>query len=400
MVVSRGRGMGAGGESESVGGDDLIDASDVPLFPNSLPIKKLSVANVPPKDFERDFIDRAVPAVLTDVVATWPCAQKWTLDWFAENHGETQVSVDDGTTEKMRCSLKAFVELCHDDNDARQTTQTSVASTSHETTPGDALTPVVTTPGDESTPVNTKNQRVVPYLRTWNFLDDLPELEKDIEQNGPYFRDYFQALKQSWRPPFTWLFLGGKGVSTKLHVDVWHTDAWLCSLQGVKKFVLFHPGHLKYIFHEGTEQFVDLQNVDHALFPDFHKAVPIETTLNKGETIYLPRKWPHYAVSTTPGVSLTTNFLSSANRRNVVQKTVDFANRKDACETLLGRTLRASDNVLKFCVHGGRVRLSDAAKVMGVTCTTLQDKMNKAKRDRLMAEQTAAEGEEEEGGER
>jgi hypothetical protein len=62
--------------------------------------------------------------------------------------------------------------------------------------------------------------------------------------------------------------------------------------------------------------------------------------------------------------------------------------------------LRASDNVLKFCVHGGRVRLSDAAKVMGVTCTTLQDKMNKAKRDRLMAEQTAAEGEEEEGGER
>jgi hypothetical protein len=32
-----------------------------------------------------------------------------------------------------------------------------------------------------------------------------------------------------------------RGCQTRLHVDVWHTDAWLCMLEGRKKFVMYHP---------------------------------------------------------------------------------------------------------------------------------------------------------------
>ena len=36
-----------------------------------------------------------------------------------------------------------------------------------------------------------------------------------------------------------------------------------------------------------------------------------------------------------------------------------------ACEFLLGRGLRASDNIMKFCVHGGELNKSLAASIMG-----------------------------------
>jgi histone arginine demethylase JMJD6 len=38
-----------------------------------------------------------------------------------------------------------------------------------------------------------------------------------------------------------------------------------------------------------------------------------------------------------------------------VDKSIAYANRREACEFILGRGLKASDNVMKFCVHGGAV---------------------------------------------
>ena len=31
-----------------------------------------------------------------------------------------------------------------------------------------------------------------PYLRTWNFYDDKPELLEDFPADSPYFRDFFK----------------------------------------------------------------------------------------------------------------------------------------------------------------------------------------------------------------
>ena len=352
--------MGSGGESDP-------GASDAPSFLGipAVALKKLSVRDIAPGDFERAHVDRAVPAVLTDVAASWPCASKWTLAWFAETHGDVRVAADDGTKEKMKCTLREFAEI---------------SRSCESSDPG----------------------RSVPYLRTWNFLDDLPELSRDFDSGGGgYFRNCFDALRPEWRPPFTWAFLGGAGARTKLHVDVWHTDAWLTVLEGSKRFILFHPGQTKHVFDEKTHTFADL-DADGGLasietrFPDFAKATPVVAVVEAGETIYIPRGWPHYAVALSAGVSLTVNFLSRTNRRRVLEKTVAFANRRDACEAVLGRAPRAADNLLKFCVHGGSLRLGDAAKIMGVDAGTLREKMSEARRERLRAEAEAAEAAEEE----
>lgn len=338
------------------------EATGVPAFDNAVHAEKKSVADITPEDFEKQYVTRGMPLVLKDVIAEWPAASKWKLDYFAKTHGDLEVVADDGTREKLRLPMSEYVA------------NFETYSTRSETEPS------VGPP---------------PYLRTWNFYDDVPELLDDFPPDSPYFRDFFKTLKPSWQPPFTWLFLGPRGCQTRLHVDVWHTDAWLCMLEGRKKFVMYHPAHLKHIFDEDTQTYVDLNDPNLQKFPNFAKAIPIEFVLEEGETVFIPRKWPHYAVALNHTVSLTVNFLSACNRRACVEKAIAYANRREACEFVLGRGLRASDNVMKFCVHGGELNKNLAASIMGLTAEALTEKMNEKKRERLRAEAAAAAEQEE-----
>jgi len=54
-------------------------------------------------------------------------------------------------------------------------------------------------------------------------------------------------MSKDLQPPFKWLFFGPAGTQSKLHVDVWETDAWLGMLEGSKTFTLYHPAHRKHI---------------------------------------------------------------------------------------------------------------------------------------------------------
>lgn len=350
-------------------GERVIQWTAVPSFPNAIACEKKSVADITPDAFERDYVHRAIPCVLTDVTAEWPCRARWSLDFFAREHGDLEVSVDDGRKEKMRTTMREYIERFE------EFARDAEASAARDPA------------GRPGVPV--------PYLRTWNFEDDAPELSDGFPHDSPYFRDFFQTLKPTWRPPFTWLFLGPRGAATRLHVDVWHTDAWLTMIRGSKKFVMFHPAHLPLIHDEATGTYVDLHAPDLAKFPRFRDATPIEFTLEEGETVYIPRKWPHYAVALDHGVSLTVNFASAANRRGVVDRCVAYANRRDACEHVLGRTLRASDNAMKFCVHGGEVNKNLAASILGVDADELDRRMRARRLERLRAEAEEAERAEE-----
>jgi len=76
------------------------------------------------------------------------------------------------------------------------------------------------------------------------------------------------------------------GVVTKLHEDIWHTDAWIAQLEGSKKFLMYHPGqrkHLEFVKPNGEAEFVDPLRPDLIKFPSFKEASPIEGYLEKGE---------------------------------------------------------------------------------------------------------------------
>jgi histone arginine demethylase JMJD6 len=71
--------------------------------------------------------------------------------------------------------------------------------------------------------------------------------------------------------------------------------------------------------------------------------------------LYIPRKWPHAAVALEPSLSLSANFLAKCNKRAVLPTLMKYMERRAMCENILKRPLRGSDNLMKFCCHGGRV---------------------------------------------
>ena len=292
-------------------------------------VPRIDAREVPAAEFRERFVRRGMPCVLTGLQEGWPAREKWTPEFFRENHGDLTVAVARGK-EWGQMRLRDFVD------------RLGVAQL-----------------GDDT-----------PYLRTWNFLDDIPELRGDFSP-GAHFADLFKVLPESMQPPFEWLFVGPVGSHTRLHVDVWGTDAWLAQLQGRKRFTLFHPAHRRFLERDdgpgGAPEWVDLRAPDPERFPDFSRAVPVKAVLKPGEIIYLPRKWPHAVDGLTETVSLTVNFMCQASKAYVVPLLKKYAERRAMCEKVLGRTLKANDNVMKFCVHGGSIPMDMAKRILGTT---------------------------------
>jgi hypothetical protein len=150
-----------------------------------------------------------------------------------------------------------------------------------------------------------------------------------------------------------------------MHVDIWETDAWLGMLEGEKTFTLYHPAHRKYL-EVGDNVWPDLlRPPDVNKFPEQSKAVPAQTLLRAGEIIYIPRKWPHHAVAQSASISLTLNFAPTAVKTAVMQHVVPYAKNRGRCQMLLGRNLRAADNLMQLCIHGGTIRYADFKDAVG-----------------------------------
>jgi histone arginine demethylase JMJD6 len=258
----------------------------------------------------------------------WPAykqgsSRKWTFEFFKSEYGNEPCTVDTAGS-KVDTTLGEYISKLHEYGRA-------------------AL---------------AKQQ--VPYLRTWYFSDDIPALVDDFEPPAHlHSTDAFLRLPEDLRPPFRWLFFGPAGTESKVHVDVWETDAWLGMLEGHKTFTLFHPAHRKYI-EASHNEFPDLLRPPNAArFPQQSLAVPAQVLLGPGEILYIPRKWPHHAVAQTASISLTLNFAPAAAKAAVMEKVIPYARNRGRCQMLLGRTLRARDNLMQLCIHGGQIKYGD-----------------------------------------
>ena len=298
-------------------------------------IQRISARDITPEEFAQRYIKKGMAVVLTDAMEAWPAFQsgsgrKWTIEWFKETYGHIKPGTGiDTAGSKEYMTLGDYLDKF--DDYARLPKGTAI-----------------------------------PYLRTWYFSDDIPELVDDFTP-PPLFHstDAFLRLPEDLRPPFRWLFFGPPGTESKMHVDIWETDAWLGMLEGEKTFTLYHPAHRKYL-EVGDNVWPDLLSPPNVKkFPEQCNAVPAQTLLKAGEIIYIPRKWPHHAVAQSPSISLTLNFAPTVVKTAVMQHVVPYAKNRGRCQMLLGRNLRAADNLMQLCIHGGTIKYADFKNAMG-----------------------------------
>mmetsp|Transcript_1925 Transcript_1925/g.3574 ORF Transcript_1925/g.3574 Transcript_1925/m.3574 type:complete len:344 (-) Transcript_1925:328-1359(-) len=318
-------------------------------------IEKKHISEISPQEFEEQYIRRSLPLVLKGCLDDWEAYGQWSIHHFRKQYGEANVSVDTGSHggKMQQMKLREYIDSFPEYERAAE---------------------------EEGKPV--------PYLRVWNFLDDFPELARCFSTDA-YFEDHFNKLPEGVRPPFTWLFMGPTGIQSKLHVDIWYTDAWLCNLQGRKRFSVFHPSHRKYL--EVGDEWADVNHPDLVKFPRFNKATPVEFVLEAGEMLYIPRKWPHAAIALEPSLSLSANFLSQCNKRNVMPTLVKYLERRGNCEKILQRPLRGSDNLMKFCCHGGRIPVEAARAIMGTALAQLLEAESEAREGEASASESGRE---------
>ena len=185
------RAMGYGGPDERM--MRMYTGSQV------LPVDRVAASDISPAEFVKKYVDRAVPVVLTGAMAEWPAfadaEKRWSIANFSRRFGDTEVIIDTAGSKQVmpiRDYLASFADCSAQLRDAAKR-------------------------GEPTPPM--------PYLRTWFFADQLPELVEEFETPPQVADDAFRRLPPDMVPPFQWLFFGPRGTESKLHVDVWETDA-------------------------------------------------------------------------------------------------------------------------------------------------------------------------------
>ncbi|CAE7627073.1 jmjd6-a [Symbiodinium sp. CCMP2592] len=207
-----------------------------------------------------------------DTAADWPALRKWDFDFFAQSCGHIEVEVALQGGRKRRNLLKDYLALLRRDTFRRPF--------------------------------------ALPYLRGWYYERDAPWLSDDLWRHGDFhdvaFQDHFRKLPERHHPDFHWLFIGGEGSTTPLHVDPSETHAWLTQIRGRKRFTLFPPFEMASLL-KPDGGFKPLKQILQE-----RSALPLQVILNPGDTLFVPAHWPHEVECLDDSISVTWNFLGQS----------------------------------------------------------------------------------------
>jgi len=253
------------------------------------------------------------PVILTNAIAHWPAATRWTPAYFAECAGSRRVDIDGRslTVNELIASL------------------------------------------DASTP-----DAPAPYLRAQKVVDVFPELAGDLEPSvvyaTPNWADSRLLLPSMRRGRLHEILIGGRGAGFHvLHYDKDHLHAFISQLYGAKDFFVYPPDQTPFLYPKESipnQSRVDIFDPDLDRHPEFVHASQIRLTLQPGETVFMPPGWWHTTRMSEPSISVTWNCVNDTNwtdvtadtRRRVVRRAGGAAGYAfDAYAAAVARLLRA-----------------------------------------------------------
>ena len=234
------------------------------------------VGDISHEEFMKEFFERRTPVVFKTASKVWKANGLFTPDYFRKNFGNRSTKVDD-----------------------------------RDYTMAESLDLI-----ENSTPENP-----APYPCRYDIPSQLPEILPLISPLGMNYAipNWFEsdAFPRVIYGSAIELFFGGPGGKFPVtHIDYFHTNAWITQLYGRKNFVVFPPGQEEFLYPKTDNPLtseVNIFNPDFEKHPKFRNATPIVTTVEKGETIFIPWGIWHSSESLSPSISV---IFDQLNRQN------------------------------------------------------------------------------------
>jgi hypothetical protein len=237
-----------------------------------LPVERRT--GLTPETFATEYLLPMKPVVFTDLMASWPARQRWTIEYFKTQYGHLRVPVVSNNYSKpgkgylaadRRIAFREYLDLL------------------------------------ESGPSDLR-------IFAWNIFWKAPELREDF--SVPTIMDGFVD-----ELPF--LFFGCQGSKVTLHYDVDMSHVFLNQIHGRKRVVLFAPGQSRHLYHLPftVASHVNIFKPDYGKYPALAHLKGQEVMLQPGETLFMPRGYWHYIEYTDGGYSISLRAFDSVMAR-------------------------------------------------------------------------------------
>ncbi|MBP2831355.1 cupin-like domain-containing protein [Aquimarina sp. U1-2] len=224
------------------------------------------ISTITKEKFLRQYVSLQKPVVIQHLIKDWPAYQKWNLDYINTVAGDKKVPVYDNqpiTSERKFNEPHGYMNM------------------------SDYISLLKKAP---------TNYRIFLY----NLLKEVPKLQNDFS-----YPDI--GLRFMKKMPF--LFFGGSGSKVFMHYDIDLSNILHFHFHGIKQCILFPPSETKYLYKVPhaliSHQGIDYTNPDLEQWPALKKAKGYITTLNHGETLYMPEGFWHQMTYLSPGFSMS-----------------------------------------------------------------------------------------------
>jgi hypothetical protein len=241
------------------------------------------VGDISHKEFINNFYNPGIPVVFKTASKAWKASSLFTPDYFLQHYGERRTKVN-GQDHSMR-EILSWIE-------------------------------------------NSTVENPAPYPCKFDIPSQLPELVSLITPLGMNYAEpnWFEsrAFPRKVYGNAIELFFGGCGGKFPIvHIDLFHTNAWITQLYGHKKFIVFPRGQDRFLYPNAGNPMVSDVNIfdpDYEKYPAYRNATPVTVIVEKGETIFIPWGIWHSSESLSPSISV---IFDQINKRNFMEWTRD-----------------------------------------------------------------------------
>lgn len=158
--------------------------------------------------------------------------------------------------------------------------------------------------------------RSTPYY----FVVQLQQFKKLFSYQTPMLFNCWYRSKAEGIPKtdLSWLYVGGDGTQTKLHLDIWNTNAWNYLISGIKIWFFYPENVASLVLNQPAAYEFDSYLENPELFLT-NKVRPLICIQRPGDLVFSPGNCLHSVYNVGLTTSITENFINETCYDRVLQ---------------------------------------------------------------------------------